>query len=584
MRTGLLWVLCAVTAIAVSLAARVVFRRRGSDELAGEAAWTTLPLLAGTLLGIVTSGPVEPRALGTLAGAVLLGLPWVWQPRRGNVLIPRTLAVLGAILIAVASGIRIDSFKHPISQLPVDTGPAAVPITAVWLAVVTLAFYTTKRLEGMPLPLVSISATAFTLIILIQRQHLTLARGLGAGLSGAATGLMLLALLGLRPPARDGTAAAAGFLMGAAAVVGLSKTSAVLSLVIPLLVLAVPALSMTTLVLDRIRQRVVVTEVRQDFYGLLLNRGLPKHKVIILIAAIQAYFAGVAVLLAVLRALSPVVKGSVFVLATVAAAPLFSRFLRILLRASSLKQAGGPTQLLEMKLDSIGMREAIGRIEEFIQTREPHHIVTGDTSALGRVLDDPTFRDVVNAAHMVTADGIGVLWAARLLGLPISERVPGVDLMEALFARSAERGYGLFFLGGQPGVAEEAARNVKARYPDLRIVGTRHGYFDSEDEPAIVQEIRNAAPDVLFVALGSPRQDHWIRRHIAQLGVPACIGVGGSLDVLAGRLRRAPRWMQQMGLEWVYRAVQEPWRVQRWSRFPRVISESVKRKIISYWS
>jgi N-acetylglucosaminyldiphosphoundecaprenol N-acetyl-beta-D-mannosaminyltransferase len=162
----------------------------------------------------------------------------------------------------------------------------------------------------------------------------------------------------------------------------------------------------------------------------------------------------------------------------------------------------------------------------------------------------------------VTADGVGVILAARILGVPLTERVAGIDLALALAAEVARSGGRLFLFGGAPGVAEAAAAELQRRHPALRVTGTQHGYLGADDEPRVIERIREARPDVLFVALGAPRQERWIRRWRAELPVAIAIGVGGSLDVFAGRVARAPGWMQRAGLEWLYRALREP---RRWS-------------------
>lgn len=581
----LIALLAGVGAMALSVLARLLGRRSAwrRNGLLSETVLTAVPILAMAAASVVLANGVDRRFSGILLGALLLANPLVWRPAPGG-LRPHQIAVmLAAGLLAVWWGVRIESFRHPLSDAAVTVGQISVYLTIAWLMAMTAAFFTTRRLEGLSLALAVIAASALALIILLQRQDLTLARALAAGVAGSTAGLLLLALIGLRPPAGELTGAVLGFLLGSAAVVGMSKTSTLLSLGIPLLMLAIPAISITTLAWDRLRERIVVTEVRHDVYSLLLNRGLPKHKVIVFIAAVEAYLAALAVLLVMLRVLSPLSKMLFFVGAAVLGVPAFGRFLRVLSRSGS--GIGSPEPLLlDVKVDLIGMEDAIQRIETFILSRKPHHIVTSDTPALARALEDTSFRDIVNAAHLVIPDGIGVVWAGRVLGMPVRERVPGIDLMEELCRLSAERGYRVYLFGGKPGVAEEAARRIAAKYPGANLVGTHQGYFAAEEEAPIVEAIRRARPDILFVALGSPLQDYWIRDHIGTLGTPVCIGVGGSFDVFAGRLGRAPKWMRQLGLEWVYRAMQEPWRVRRLVGIPKVITVSLKKKIQSYWS
>ncbi|MDR7433906.1 MAG: WecB/TagA/CpsF family glycosyltransferase [Armatimonadota bacterium] len=240
---------------------------------------------------------------------------------------------------------------------------------------------------------------------------------------------------------------------------------------------------------------------------------------------------------------------------------------------------GDQVHLLGVRIDLLSMEEAVARIEQFIQDGSPHHVVTADASAILRAYEDPRFREILGNASLVVPDGIGVVWAARLFGRHVPERVPGVELVERLCALSAEKGYTVFLLGAAPGVAEEAARVLSTRYPGLRVVGTHHGYFRPEEEEGILARIQGNRPHLLFVALGVPAQEAWIARHRDILGVPVSIGVGGSFDVLSGRLRRAPRWMQRLGLEWLFRLLQEPWRWRRILALPRFVWLVAKARV-----
>lgn len=225
---------------------------------------------------------------------------------------------------------------------------------------------------------------------------------------------------------------------------------------------------------------------------------------------------------------------------------------------------GGPPQrfVLGAQVHAVDLEGALAWIQRRIAARVPGYVVTLNGALLVQAARQPDLRDLVNGAGLVTADGVGVLLTARILGVDLRGRVAGIDLTLALLELAAAAGYRVFLLGGAPGVAEAAAAEMRRRHPALRVVGTRHGYFAPDDEPRLVDEIRAAAPDVLLVALGAPRQERWMQRWCAELGVPVSIGVGGSLDVIAGRLPRAPMWMQRAGLEWLHRALREP---RRWA-------------------
>lgn len=221
-------------------------------------------------------------------------------------------------------------------------------------------------------------------------------------------------------------------------------------------------------------------------------------------------------------------------------------------------------ELLDVPVDPLAMEEVLERIEAFIKSREPHHIFTADASGIMRAQEEPELLDIVRRADLVTPDGAGVLLATRMKGMRLPERVSGVDLVDRISEMAARKGYRIYLLGAAATVVQAAAGVLASRYPGLIIAGIHDGYFKPEEEPRVVHDIAVAHPDVLFVALGIPKQEQFIRRHFTELGVPVMIGVGGSFDVISGQLKRAPVWMQQSGLEWLYRFLQQP------SRFPRL--------------
>ncbi|MBE3580925.1 MAG: WecB/TagA/CpsF family glycosyltransferase [Thermoanaerobacteraceae bacterium] len=232
----------------------------------------------------------------------------------------------------------------------------------------------------------------------------------------------------------------------------------------------------------------------------------------------------------------------------------------------------GPVRrILGCRLDGPTLAGALDLIRDFIASGRPHQIVTLNAEMAYRASEDALLRDIINRAALVTPDGAGVVWASRLLGSPVPERVAGVDLVEGLAARAAREGWRLFLYGAAPGVAEKARERLLARYPSLLITGTAHGYLSPAEEKELLARLRQARPDVLLVALGSPRQEYWIDRHLKELGIPVAMGVGGTLDVLAGEVSRAPQWMQRLGLEWLYRVAQDPRRVKRVLALPKFI-------------
>lgn len=225
--------------------------------------------------------------------------------------------------------------------------------------------------------------------------------------------------------------------------------------------------------------------------------------------------------------------------------------------------------ILGALIDAVDMREAERRVADLVRNGRPARVITMNPEFLYRAQRERELLAVANGADLVTADGVGIVWAARMTGSPVPERVTGIDLMLRLVERAAAEGWSIFLLGAAPGVAEEAARRLCQRFPGLKVAGTHHGYFSPAEEDAVVEEIRRSGARLVFVALGAPKQELWIWKHIGELGPVVAMGVGGSFDVIAGRVKRAPAWAQKMHLEWLVRLLRQPSRWRRMTVLPR---------------
>lgn len=219
--------------------------------------------------------------------------------------------------------------------------------------------------------------------------------------------------------------------------------------------------------------------------------------------------------------------------------------------------------VLGSEIDRLTMSETVERCRALIEAGGFAQHVVINVAKLVALQDDPELRDIVGRCELVNADGQGVVWASRLLGDPLPERVAGIDLMHELFALSARHGYRPYILGARPEVLERAAAELKARYPGLELAGRRDGYFEAAETGAVVRDIHDAGADILFVAMSSPRKEYFLGEHGPALAVPFVMGVGGAIDVVAGVTRRAPAAWQRLGLEWLYRLLQEPRRMAR---------------------
>ena len=205
-------------------------------------------------------------------------------------------------------------------------------------------------------------------------------------------------------------------------------------------------------------------------------------------------------------------------------------------------------------------------------------IVTPNSEIVLRASKEPDLKRLIESANIIIPDGIGLVYASKIVGVPLSERVTGIDFLESIIAHLEGSGESVYFFGSKPGVAEAAAENICKKYPKLKVAGTHNGYFKPEEEAEIVREINDSGADFLCVALGAPKQDD----HKSELKVRGAIGVGGSLDVWAGTLKRAPEFYQKHGLEWLYRFIQEPSRIGRMAKLPlfmlKVIAAGKSRK------
>ena len=227
--------------------------------------------------------------------------------------------------------------------------------------------------------------------------------------------------------------------------------------------------------------------------------------------------------------------------------------------------------ILGVDVDAITMAEAVDVVRRAMDTRAGVMVATANAEMLMRATHDEELRRILNASALVVPDGAGTVWAARHLGHAMPERVAGYDLAQELLRCAPAEGRRVYFFGSAPGVAEKAKAKAEQLYPGIEIVGVRNGFFSPADNAAIIAEIRAARPDLLLVALGVPKQEKWIAAHLAELDVPVAIGVGGTLDVMAGVMKRAPLWMQKAKLEWLFRGLMQPKRAGRLLALPKFV-------------
>lgn len=241
-------------------------------------------------------------------------------------------------------------------------------------------------------------------------------------------------------------------------------------------------------------------------------------------------------------------------------------------------------EMMGCEIDNLSMEETLEQVERFIKTGEPHQHVVVNVDKLVKASKDDKLKKIINECALINADGMPVVWASRLLGKPLKERVAGVDLFEHLMRRAAERGWRVFLLGAKEDVVSNVKVTYERKYPNLVVAGYRNGYWSSDEEPSVVELVTQARPDLLFVAISSPKKEQFLGKYQKQMQVPFAMGVGGTFDVAVGKVKRAPMWMQSAGLEWFYRFLQEPRRMFRryfiedFAFFGLLLKEAIRKR------
>ncbi|MBR5507184.1 MAG: WecB/TagA/CpsF family glycosyltransferase [Clostridia bacterium] len=230
----------------------------------------------------------------------------------------------------------------------------------------------------------------------------------------------------------------------------------------------------------------------------------------------------------------------------------------------------GKVNILGVKVDKVNVSEASDRIIGFIESGDKgRSVFTPNSEIIMMAYRDESFRELLNSSDLLTADGIGVVYASKIVKNPIKERAAGYDIACETLEKLSKKGGSLYLFGSKPGVAEKAGENITKKYPGIRIAGYSDGYFNEEKEKTIIENINRANPDLLFVCLGAPKQEKWIYEHKNELKAGVCLGIGGSLDVFAGTVKRAPEFFTKHGIEWLYRLIKQPSRFVRMLDLPR---------------
>ncbi|MEW6556267.1 MAG: WecB/TagA/CpsF family glycosyltransferase [Elusimicrobiota bacterium] len=238
-------------------------------------------------------------------------------------------------------------------------------------------------------------------------------------------------------------------------------------------------------------------------------------------------------------------------------------------------------KILSTRIDNITLNDAVSIISGFLtDSNSPHQIITANSLMVLQAQKDEELKKIFETASVIIPESSGICWASKFLGTPLKQKIPGIDFMMRLLDYAQNHNHSVFFLGAKEKIIQTAVEKIKKKLPNLKITGFHNGYF-FQNEPKIISEIKTTQSDILFVGLNIPFQEKWIHKNLEQLGVKIAIGIGGSFDVLSGKLKRAPRWMINTGTEWLFRTIQQPWRVVRILKLLLFVSKIFKARLKS---
>jgi len=526
---------------------------------------------------------------GWIALTALLYLATAWRRKKHLPIWVNDVFILlaGAAAILLFNTSVVSVLSSPTSNGYIGLGAWAMPLTLLWIWAttrLTAALNRAPQVTGGYLGFVALTL----LIVLTATAHTAhFFPSLGAAaLAGA--GLATIPFAVKRHQTFNigwSAALAMGFFIAQIATVGLLKNTTFAILLLSAIVLGLPLLDVS---FYRLRSALpgsksTFTNQHLRLHEALQQRGIAPLKVSLLYLAVGAWICVMGVLAARFVfgsvawwqvALRLVLILLIFFIGFL----MFFSLFRVLMQRSLNEEVPPSVEAFGVRVTAVSMSEAMEKIESYIQSGTPHHVATSDANAILRAQEDPEYAEILRRAALITPDGFGVVWGMRLLNLPVYERVTGVDMVTGICEMADKKGYSIYILGSAPGIAATAAEKLSERYPGMRIAGTQHGFYSQENisEDEVVQRIREAKPDVLFVAFGIPKQEKFIAQHFDELQVPVSIGVGGSFDVYSEKLKRAPLYIQRSGLEWAYRVWQEPWRWRRMSYVPRFMVFAVR--------
>ena len=477
-------------------------------------------------------------------------------------LIPYTILVL---LISYYSNINLG-----------EKGSAlGIVASIIWPITVIVCLKLAALVYEMPFILTSVTSLTFLLFFSQQLSTPTIAIDLNYILLIPNILFLLYSSTGNRILIGSSGIMGLGYLISTISMLGQSKSLLIFGLLVPSMVIFFPFALICFMIISSYFGNKLHIEKSNRSYEWNLKR----EKLVV--------FSGLIFLCLNFLALLVEVQGpsygyiALFVLLVASLSGFFKAYAR---KLETTEKAENPQiNIKNIEIDSVTQSEAFEIYSNYLNQNTPQsifHVVTADSLAIVRAEEDINFKNILKRASLVVPDGAGIVWAADFLGTPLKGRVPGVAMVSALCKLSAKKDWSIFFLGSKPGVAQKAVNLLIDESPNLKIAGVEHGYFqeNSEEEEQVISKIANAKPDILFVALGVPRQEWFITKLRPILKNSIAIGVGGSFDVISGSLPRAPIWMQKFGIEWLFRLYMEPKRFLRMLNIPKFVISILRYK------
>ncbi len=522
-------------------------------------------------LSLLLSG--EPKtSLGIILSSFLIlfmeGKESFWNGKFDKRFVKNTILWIGIIVILYFTDIKISFLTKPDGTYLYFNKISSLILTTLWILVITNSIKLTSFLPGFTSAFVFTISLTFFVIAAAQKQNLNTALTLSLTLSAFTLPHINYEFKYPHLHIAKRLNLLYGFLLGIISLTGMLKSPATISIVIPAVLLSIPIIDTSYAIVSTFVLGKPKNLISEKIIKTLSAKKISAKKVPILIYALGGYLA--------LSSLILYLYPNIWIAMILMGGGIIS-YNRIASREAEkiskekIKENSERFYVGGIPIDRVTLNDAVRKIETFILSGGPHIVVTPDSLAILTAQKDKIYKKILCNADLVTPDGSGLLFASKLFGSPIKERVTGIDLINKLLQIGEKKGYKFYFLGAKTGRADEAKENILKKYPNIDIVGVHHGYIEGKEEEIVIQDIKRKKPDILLVGMGVPKQERWIYRHMNELGVPVSIGVGGSFDVLSGKIPRAPGWMQKCGIEWVYRTLREPKRIKRIAKIPYFI-------------